>query len=121
MIYYLQFLGIRSLQWFLALIPLAVLYSLAELGGNLSYLFMSKRRRVALDNIEKAFGASISNERKNEIAKTAFKSAALSIVELFAIRKIIHQIDRRFTLQGNEILEKAFSKGKGVVLVISHL
>jgi KDO2-lipid IV(A) lauroyltransferase len=82
---------------------------------------LGKRRKIALENIATALGASLPERRKKEIARSAFQSAALSMMELFTVEKIKKEAATRFKLFGNEFLEEAFSKEHGVVLVISHL
>ena len=111
--------------WLLVLLaralPVEIADWIARQFGDLSYLLLRKRRKIAFANITYAFGSSIPDQRKKEIARSAFQSAALSMVELFTVEKIKKNAATRFKLLGNEFLEEVFAKKKGVVLVISHL
>ncbi len=84
------------------------------------YGAFKERRQIALENINRVFGNSISPKRKTEIVREAFRSAALSMVELLIVRKIARNARERFSLLGNQSLEEAFAKQKGVVLTIAH-
>ena len=119
--YWLQYLIVRFLALLATALPVEVSHEIACGFGTLSYWILRKRRKIALENITNALGDSLPEQRKKEIARSAFQSAALSMMELFTVEKIKKEAAARFKLVGNESLEEAFSKGHGVVLVISHL
>ena len=119
--YWIQYLLVCFLALLAAALPVEVSHRIACRFGDLSYLVLRKRRKIALENITHALGDSIPDTRKEEIARSAFQSAALSMMELFTVEKIKKEVAARFKLIGNEFLEEAFSKDQGVVLVISHL
>jgi KDO2-lipid IV(A) lauroyltransferase len=119
--YWLQYLIVRFLALLATALPVEVSHRVACGFGTLSYWVLRKRREIALENIANALGNSLSERRKKEIARSAFQSAALSMMELFTVAKIKKEAAARFELFGNEFLEEAFSKEHGAVLVISHL
>ena len=119
--YWLQYLVVRFLAMLSTALPVEASHRIACGFGTLSYWILGKRRKVALENIAAALGDSLPAKRKKEIARSAFQSAALSMMELFTVEKIKKEAEKRFELVGNEFLEEAFSKEHGVVLVISHL
>lgn len=119
--YRLQYLLVLSLALLARLLPVEISHWIACRFGDLSYWVLKKRRKIAFENISAALGDSLPEKRKKEIARSAFQSAALSMMELFTVEKIKKQAAKRFELFGNEFLEEAFSKKQGVVLVISHL
>jgi len=119
--YWLQYLLVRILALIATVLPVETSHGVACWFGDLSYLILGKRRRIALENITQALGDSVPHQRKKDIARAAFQSAALSMMELFTVEKIKKEAETRFKLIGNEFLEEAFAKDQGVVLVISHL
>jgi len=119
--YWLQYLLVRFLALLATVLPVEISHRLACGFGTLSYWILGKRRKIALENITTALGDSLPSGRKKEIARSAFQSAALSMMELFTVEKIKKEAAARFKLFGNEFLEEAFLKKQGVVLVISHL
>lgn len=90
-------------------------------AGDVIFFSMSRRRRVAVDNVRKAFGDSLPEANIRDIARVAFQSMSVSLIELFLIKKMRVKAEENFLILGKENLEKAFAQGKGVVLVISHL
>ncbi|MDD5226439.1 MAG: lysophospholipid acyltransferase family protein, partial [Candidatus Omnitrophica bacterium] len=119
--YWLQYLVVRLLALLARALPVEISHRVACGFGTLSYWILGKRRKIALENIAQALGNSLPDRRKKEIARSAFQSAALSMMELFTVEKIKKEAATRFKLIGNEFLEEAFLKNHGVVLVISHL
>ena len=119
--YWLQYLIVRFLALLATALPVEVSHEIACGFGTLTYWILRNRRKVALENIAAALGNSLPDRRKREIARSAFQSAALSMMELFTVEKIKKEAQTRFKLFGNEFLEEAFLKKQGVVLVISHL
>lgn len=117
----LQYLGVWLLALIAKILPVETSSWLAQRTGDLIFFVLKKRRRIALENVERAFGSSLPRGKKEAIVRSAFQSASLSMMELFIVEKIKKEASQRFTMVGNEHLEEAFSKKKGVVLVISHL
>ena len=116
-----QYFAVRLLTLLANALPVEIASWTARRVGDLTFWVLWKRRRIALENVGRAFGNSISKNRKELIVRSAFQSASLSMMELFIVTKTEKEASQRFTMVGNEHLEKAFSKQKGVVLVISHL
>lgn len=117
----LQYFFVSLLTLLAKAFPVEVSTWIARRTGDLSYFILKKRRKIALENVTKAFKDSIPQKRKEEIVRSAFQSASLSLMELFIVEKIKKEAEKRFTLHGNEFLEEAFLKNKGVILAISHL
>ena len=85
------------------------------------YFFARKRRQVALDNLDHAYKETFSASEKKIIARESFENTALSILELFLVKKIKQDAEQRFTITGQENMWAALSEGKGAILVTSHL
>lgn len=121
MVYYLQFLAVRFIASILCLLPFSVTVPAVRFFTNILYLVLSKRRRIAKENIRRAFGASLSEQEINRIARSSIQNVALSIVELLTITKVKKNAADLFTIEGLENYEKAEARNKGVILVCSHM
>ena len=88
--------------------------------ANLFFYCSSKRRNIALDNLTIAYGDTLFAGQKIKIARRSFESQALSILELFVIRKMKKNAARRFSITGQQHFDEAVARGKGVVFVVSH-
>ena len=119
--YLWQFYGIQALVFFLNVLPFSLSGWIAKSVGCLFYFCAIKRRNIALDNLEKAYGNTLSSVKKKAIARRSFENTALSILELFLIKKIKEKASQHFVVKGRENLDAALSQGKGVVLITSHL
>ncbi len=84
----LQYFVVVFLAWLAKILPIEVATWIARRAGDLSFLILGKRRRIALENLDKAFGGTLSRKRKWQIARSAFQSASLSMVELFIVEKV---------------------------------
>ncbi len=74
-----------------------------------------------LDNLTIAYGGTLSAGRKRKIARRSFENQALSMLELFVIKKMKKNSERRFSIVGQQYFDEAVAHGKGMVFVASHL
>ena len=118
---FLHFVIVRILTFVFTILPFGLSLWLARRAGDLIYFVMRNRRKVALDNVERAYGQTLSPERKKQLVHKAFQSTAVSVLELFLARKVKGNLSKHFKVTGRESLARAFSKGKGVIIVVSHL
>lgn len=75
--------GVRLAAGVAPRLPLTSLRSLARLVGSLVYGLDSHGRRVALANLEAAFGVRIPPQEKIRIAKRSYQQFARTMLELF--------------------------------------
>ena len=89
--------------------------------GDLLFFCLGKRRKTAFDSVKIAFGDSLTQEKKTEIVKAAFRHLATTLMEFFRTQSMLKDAGRCFEVEGTEHLDRALARGKGVVLVTSHL
>ncbi len=121
MSYLLQFHVLRVLIFILSLLPLSFSSWIARKTGNLFYFFSPGRGKIAAENLERAYGKALSAIQRKDIIRRSFENAALSILELFLIKKIKRHAEKHFVINGLENLKTALFQGKGAVLITSHL
>jgi len=120
-IYRLQYYCVVVVEQLLHLLPYSWVRALARGGGWAAYYLLPKRRAVAFENLQKAYGNSLTAKEKERIVKKSFQNMGLSLVELFMVEKINPVVNENFRATGLHYLKEAFAKGKGIVLVVSHL
>ena len=117
----IEYIGLRGFAGAINSLPIAAATRIAEAVGELLFFLLRKRRRIAFDNVEIAFGATLPPQRKREIVRGAFRNLVISLMELFRMQGMLKDAERSFEFEGTEHLDRAFNRSKGVILVISHL
>lgn len=105
----------------LSVCPLPWISGAARGFGDIAFALMPKRRRTALENLDRAFGSSKSDEEKKKIARASFQHMALAMIELFLVSRVLKHQEKHFKLVGGENLQAARDKGKGILFIISHI
>jgi len=109
-----------SCYWALKVIPLRYTFSFAKKISSLGYIIANKHRRIALENLEIAFGKEKSQEELVEIAKKCFEGMAKAGVELLVLLEKPDWLKKQVKIVGRENLDRALAKGNGVILVSAH-
>ncbi len=100
--------------------PLSVLYPLCDLLGWLGYVLAFQQRRVAFENLARAFGRERSGREIGQIARRCFNAMATSAVEFFMFMRRPQLLRKYVEVVGWSNLDKALAKGRGVVIVSAH-
>ena len=117
-IYYL----FRTAAWVLSLFPLRFGYRVADLLGMAAFSLTRREREKTLAHLRVAFGNEKSPEEIRRIGRRVFQNLGRNLIELIHFPKLsASNIDRFVTLQGREKLDEVLKRGKGGIILISHL
>ena len=112
----------RGLAFILSLLPISVGYRIADGLGAVAFELLERERRKTLTHLEIAFGREKSQKEIRNIGRGVFQNLARNLIELNHFPKInASNIDRLVTLQGREKLDAVLKRGKGGILLVSHL
>lgn len=118
--YYLYYLG-RALAFVFYIIPLKIGLHIGKMAGRIAFWTLSPYRKIALDNLRLAFGKEKTENEIRSIARKVFENLGKNAVELVNFPKINERNFRKFvTLENRHVLDKAFAKGKGVIIITAH-
>ena len=107
--------------FFIPLLPLRASYAIALVLPTISLKLLKKQRNTILDNLELAFGDKMSNEEKMEIAREMVTNIFKGFFEGFYFSSPFRKkVDGIVTIEGRENLDKALSRGKGVIALSAH-
>lgn len=113
---------IKLLVRFLALLPLSIAHALGHGSGLLLYHFSNRNRLVARKNIDLCFPQFSVDQREKllkacliETGKTAFEMPAFLLWPYQRIAKLIVRV------YGEELIDEALKKNKGVIFLSPHL
>lgn len=112
---------LKGLAFILGRIPSALYYPFSRALGSLAYSIDKKRRRITLENLERAFKDTVSPAEKDRIAREVFKNLAAMLFEFMRIPWLKKDSLGGFIgSEGIERLERALDKKKGVILLTAH-
>jgi phosphatidylinositol dimannoside acyltransferase len=103
-------------------IPLRLGYFLAGCGGDVLFLFSTKRRQIVGTNIRRTKDQS-ENSRKIKLkVRHVFRNAAKNYLDLMKMSQVnFGKLDNRVKIEGLHHLTRAVNDGKGVIIATAHL
>ncbi len=117
-----QYYIIKSIFGLLSMLPRQVLLKTGELLGRLWYILDRGHRRIAMENLERAFGDEKSKPELEAISKKSFINAAKIIFELAWCNGIdIEEFKKHIDIEGAENYHRAVHKGRGVLGISCHI
>jgi len=102
------------------LLPEGLVWHAAAAASRIAYLIDACHRRLALNNLDLAFGDSKTKIEKRRIARGAFRSLFLTVAELILIPRIMRDLSRHAELRNAAGVSNALLKKRGVIFIISH-
>lgn len=101
--------------------PLPLLHGFAVLLGWLSWVIPNRRKRVALRNVERCFPEKPAAEQR-QVARQSVTEELKLFIETPRLWFCSKATMRRYLKQETniELLDKAFARGKGVILLTLH-
>ena len=112
---------LRTAAEFINIFPIKISTWITKRIGEFVWFLLPGRRKVALSNLNIAFGDSKTKKEKKKIVLQSFYHLTVSMMEFFRITKFEKTAEQNITLKGAENFDKAFEKGKGAILIMSHL
>ena len=120
LIQFIQYLLFRILCLLLNLLPFSWVLKLGQLGGRMLYYILGRYRRVALENLNEAFGTEKSASEIQKIAIQSFENLGYFAIEFIRIPKIVNHLKQYVVIQNEESVFRALEAKKGLILIVSH-
>jgi KDO2-lipid IV(A) lauroyltransferase len=117
----IQYYLLKPLLLLVGVLPRSTSLFLARFAGTVFFTFSRKRRSIAIQNLDSAFGEKYSRQERNKIARRSFQNLAMALIDLLIVKKFLPIAKEKIEIRGLENYEKALSHGKGVVLALSHM
>ena len=112
---------IRILAVIIRWLPKGYALMLGSSLGCFLYLALKKRRRIALENLQIAFGAEMSADERAQICRESFKQIGKTAIEFLRFPKLTFEnIWNEVTVEGKEHLIGALNQGKGAIVFLPH-
>ncbi len=117
-----EFFGFQFLKISFSVLPRSFCLTIGGVLGALIYRIDGKHRKIALSNLNTAFGSQLSAARQKKLAKASFKHFGRVFAEIIKYRYMkIGKIQRFISVEGTAHIEKALQEGRGVLLFSAHL
>ncbi|MCM8772993.1 MAG: hypothetical protein NC922_08095 [Candidatus Omnitrophica bacterium] len=115
------YIFLKILIFFIQIIPLFLLEKVIKLLGNFAFYTIKGQRRIALRNINIAFGNKYTSKEKRKICKRTFEEI-MSMLETFQLYKFNEtKFMKMVEIEGEEILKEVMKEKKGVVAICPHM
>ncbi len=114
--------GIVSMfGWWCRRLPKGWAMQLGSGLGMLCYYLVKKRRQIALNNLQIAFGSHLTNSQRIAICKASFINVGKTCIEFLRFPKLsTENIWDEVTVEGVENLNTALTDGKGAIVFLPH-
>ncbi len=118
--YYLYYLA-RLAAYKIYILPISIGLYIGKILGALAFWVLFKYRDIAISNLELAFSGEKSKPEIRRIAKQVFENLGKTAVEVINFPKLNKKnIDKFVRIVNLDIVDKAFEKGKGVIILTAH-
>jgi Kdo2-lipid IVA lauroyltransferase/acyltransferase len=118
---YVIFLFFRLLSFFIYILPLNMGLIIGKYLGRLVFFILRKERRLALKNLDMAFGDTKTPQDKKRIAREVFENLGRNSIEVISLGKFNKDnIDRYVKCRGLETINSLIQQGKGGIVVSAH-
>ncbi len=113
--------GLRILVLIASQIPMSIGVRVGGFLGKLVYYILHKERKKTIRNLTRAFPKKNEIEIKR-IAKGCFVNLGKGLFELINLPKLTeNNIKKIVTIEGEEHVKKALSKGRGFIFITGHI
>ncbi|MCX6357839.1 MAG: hypothetical protein NT045_08225 [Candidatus Aureabacteria bacterium] len=119
--YYPAYILFRSLCGILRALPEPIVAKFVAIIAEIGYLTAVSHRRMAMANLDIAFGGLKTRREKRAIVRGAFRSVLFTYTELIRIPQTVHEINRRNAIVTDTApIRDALDHGRGVIFIITH-
>ncbi|MDR1418049.1 MAG: lysophospholipid acyltransferase family protein [Endomicrobium sp.] len=115
----LEYLGLKLLIFIIFLLGRTMAQFFGKFIVFIVFYFVPFRKQLVLTNISLSFPEK-SKEEVNRIAKNTYKTFIKVFIDMFFISKMSDENIEKMLAYDKNMIEKALSKGKGLVLLSAH-
>jgi KDO2-lipid IV(A) lauroyltransferase len=107
--------------WVVRVLPRTLLLSLSEILADAGFYLLFKFRKNSIKNLTLALGESLEGRKIVLIVRHSIRNFFRDIVEFSLAAEAPEKIRREICVLGQEHLDEALARGKGVIILSAHL
>ena len=117
---YLEYICLVGLGKIIRVLPRSIALAIGRRAGDFIYFCVPIRKKITLEHLRLAF-PDLSRRRIGQIARKAYQNLALNAIEHLCLStRTGEDLQRIVKIEGEEILQKALAREKGVIFVGGH-
>ena len=117
----MEVLAFRCVATIFQLLPRKMALALGVWIGNLSYIVLKRRRRIAISNLKIAFAKKFSDQEIQRICRKSFQGLGKNLAEFLQFPQLTTEnIWELVNVEGKENLDIALGQGKGAIIFVPH-
>jgi KDO2-lipid IV(A) lauroyltransferase len=113
-----EYAVVRSLLSVVQMFSYSASQRLGSILGRMIFILCWKLRRQALSNLRLSYGSRLTREQAQRIARGAFDVLGRNIISVVTLQSRPYQ---GLSVENAGVLQDAYERGKGVVLVSAHM
>ncbi|MEP6698770.1 MAG: hypothetical protein ABJB09_03480 [Verrucomicrobiota bacterium] len=119
--YRLEWLALKAAAKIVPLLSRQACYRLAQITGALAATLDPRGRRVALSNLEAAFGNQFSPAQRATLARESYQHFARTMIDLFWSTRLTREnYSRYIEVEGLDIWREEVKPGQAVIFACCH-
>jgi lauroyl/myristoyl acyltransferase len=119
--YRIEWLALKTVAALIPRLSRKACYRLAQFIGALAARFDRRNRRVALSNLQAAFGDTLSPTRRAELARESYQHFARTVVDLFWSPSLTSKnYSRHVDVVNLDVVQEAMKTGNGIIFACFH-
>jgi len=116
----IEYLFTRGVGTLVQILPYNAAIFIGSFLGDLAFSLLRIRRKVAIDNLKRAFGQTYTEKEFKKIAREAYRNIGRGFVEYAMFPALKNRLDKLVEFEGLENFDKALKDRKGAVLIAGH-
>ena len=118
---YTEFLIFKAVGLLVFSLPRKLCLTAGKLLGRAVYILDRKHRTLALSNLKTAFGSELSDRKRKRCAMRTFENFGKVFIDIIKLYHLPPQkIEKIISIDGEQNLLDALSKGTGILLFTAH-
>ena len=119
---YAAYLFVRLIAFFFQILPESAARRAGGIVGSIAFFLDAKHRNIALSNLKLAFGNARTAAELHAIAKRNFVNLGTNFAVFCRIPRLKKdRLPEMIEFHGQQHLKEALAKGKGALVLLSHL